>query len=336
MRAGFAGPKSQRTLAGQGGPKRGQFRDCTVSLNVIHSDHPALVVRTTPQMATVAQRSAEAQRIAARRAAAQDLLHDVKSVFLTRPAVFEEIVKNLNLWRSADSVGCLARVEALLATAPNRVALLARFRDFLPHHAVQAWQQSAPPSDPGKGEGSAKEPITFSDDEAAVRLRVLPRPIPGCVKLSGMADQDGITWPAFYSWQMRRQAGGEFDGCWMLYQMQQIIQTVAAYDQDKHGFKRSMTLRTGLQALPNIKIVDTGRHNNAQMWTLRHEYDPDFGPLKQGYARETLRLFWRLCGDKVRLITMEILTDSYGRPWGPPRPYQYSTDNGKTVKERWL
>lgn len=122
----------------------------------------------------------------------------------------------------------------------------------------------------------------------------------------------------------------------MLYQMQQIIQTVAAYDQDKHGFKRSMTLRTGLQALPNIKIVDTGRHNNAQMWTLRHEYDPDFGPLKQGYARETLRLFWRLCGDKVRLITMEILTDSYGRPWGPPRPYQYSTDNGKTVKERWL
>lgn len=62
---------------------------------------------------------------------------------------------------------------------------------------------------------------TLSDDEAAVRLRVLPRPIPGCVKLSGMADQDGITWPAFYSWQMRRQAGGEFDGCWMLYQMQQ-------------------------------------------------------------------------------------------------------------------
>ena len=119
-------------------------------------------------MATVAQRSAEAQRIAARRAAAQDLLLDVKSVFLTRPAVFEEIVKNLNLWRSADSVGCLARVEALLATAPNRVALLARFRDFMPAASIEAWQQSAPPpSDPGKGEGSAKEPITFSDDEAA-------------------------------------------------------------------------------------------------------------------------------------------------------------------------
>ena len=37
----------------------------------------------------------------------------------------------------------------------------------MPHHDVQAWQQSAPLSDPGKGEGSAKEPITFSDDEAA-------------------------------------------------------------------------------------------------------------------------------------------------------------------------
>lgn len=122
----------------------------------------------------------------------------------------------------------------------------------------------------------------------------------------------------------------------MLYQMMQIIQTVAAYDQDKDAFKRSMLLRTGLQALPNIKIVDTGRYNNAQMWTLRHEYDPDFGPLKQGYARDTLRFFWRLCGDKVRLITMEILTDSYGRPWGPPRPYQYSCEDGITVKERWL
>jgi len=122
----------------------------------------------------------------------------------------------------------------------------------------------------------------------------------------------------------------------VLMQMMQIIQTVAAYDQDKHAFKRQMLLRTGLQALPNIKIVDTGRHNNAQTWTLRHEFDPDFGPLRQGYARQTLRYFWRLCGDAVRLLTMEILTDAYGRPWGPPRPYQYSCDNGKTVKERWL
>jgi spore cortex formation protein SpoVR/YcgB (stage V sporulation) len=120
-----------------------------------------------------------------------------------------------------------------------------------------------------------------------------------------------------------------------LYQMLQIIQTVASYDADKDEFKRQMLLRTSLFALPNIKNVDTGRENKEGRWTLRHEYDPDFGPLKQGHARETLRFHWRFSGP-VRLLTMEILTDSYGRPWGPPRPYQYFTDNGKTVKERWL
>lgn len=120
-----------------------------------------------------------------------------------------------------------------------------------------------------------------------------------------------------------------------LWQMLQIIQTVAAYDADRDEFKRQMLLRTSLFALPNIKIVDTGRENKAAMWTLRHEYDPDFGPLKQGNARNTLRYLWRFSGP-ARLLTMEILTDSYGRPWGPPRPYQYFTDNGKTVKERWL
>ena len=121
-----------------------------------------------------------------------------------------------------------------------------------------------------------------------------------------------------------------------LWQMLQIVQTVAAYDHDKHQFKRQMLLRTGLQALPNIKIVDTGRQNNSQQWTLRHEFDSDFGPLRQSYCRQTLRFFWRLCGDACRLLTMEVLTDAYGRPWGPPRPYEYSTENGKTVKERWL
>ena len=117
-------------------------------------------------MATTAQRSAADNP---RYPAAQDFLRDVKSVFVDRPAVYEEILKNLNkLWKKADTEGCVARVEALLATAPSRAALLARLRDFMAPHAVQAWQQSAPPSDPGKGEGSAKEPITFeSDDEAA-------------------------------------------------------------------------------------------------------------------------------------------------------------------------
>ena len=121
-------------------------------------------------MATTAQRTAarEAAAREARKAAAQDLLHEIKLVFDGRPAVYQEIVINLNQLpiKTADTVGCLARVEALLATAP-RADVLARFRDFMPAATVQAWQQSAPPSDPGKGEGSAREPITFSDDEAA-------------------------------------------------------------------------------------------------------------------------------------------------------------------------
>ena len=118
-------------------------------------------------MATVAQRTAEEDN--PRYPAAQDFLRDVKSVFDDRPAVYQEIVKNLNsLWKKPDTDGCFARVEALLATAP-RPDLLAQFRDFMPAASVQAWQQSAPePADPGKGEGSAREPITFeSDDEAA-------------------------------------------------------------------------------------------------------------------------------------------------------------------------
>ncbi len=120
-----------------------------------------------------------------------------------------------------------------------------------------------------------------------------------------------------------------------LYQMMQIIETVASYDSDKDGFKRQMLLRTGLFWLPNIKLVDDGRENNAEVVTLRHEFDPDFGPLKQGYARSTLRYAWRFFGP-IRLLTMEILTDEYGRPAGPPRPYQYKCTNGETVKERWL
>lgn len=121
----------------------------------------------------------------------------------------------------------------------------------------------------------------------------------------------------------------------VLWQMLQIIQTVGSYDADRHEFKRHMLLRTGLQALPNIKLVDTGRENKTPYWTLRHEFDADFGPLKQGHARQTLRYIWRFSGP-IRMLTMEILTDAFGRPVGPPRPYEYYTENGKTVKERWL
>ena len=120
-------------------------------------------------MATVAQRTLEEEAAReARKAAATDLLREIKLVFDDRPAVYQEIVKNLNsLWKVDDTDGCFARVEALLATAP-RPHLLAQLRDFMPASSINAWQQSAPePADPGKGEGSAREPNTFSDDEAA-------------------------------------------------------------------------------------------------------------------------------------------------------------------------
>ncbi|CAH0366185.1 unnamed protein product [Pelagomonas calceolata] len=137
-----------------------------------HSFGPPSAGCTTPQMATVAQRTQAAREQAARearKAAATVLLREIKLVFDDRPAVYQEIVKNLNsLWKVDDTDGCFARVEALLATAP-RADLLTQLRDFMPASSINAWQQSAPePSDPGKGEGSAREPITFeSDDEAA-------------------------------------------------------------------------------------------------------------------------------------------------------------------------
>ena len=62
---------------------------------------------------------------------------------------------------------------------------------------------------------------TPDEDMAIVKLRVLPKPIPGCVRTSGMADQGGITWPTNYKWQLRKQADtAELSpGCWMLEQM---------------------------------------------------------------------------------------------------------------------
>lgn len=119
-----------------------------------------------------------------------------------------------------------------------------------------------------------------------------------------------------------------------LWQMLQLIIFIWSYDSNKDELKRQMRLRTSLLAVPNIKIVDTGKYNSAPRWTLRHEYDEDFGDLKPSTARETLRMHWRWSGP-CRLVTMKTLTDVWGRPWGPARPYQYYTDNGKTVIETW-
>lgn len=120
-----------------------------------------------------------------------------------------------------------------------------------------------------------------------------------------------------------------------LQQMLDVIQTVSEWDADKHAYKRQMLMYTDLAFMPNIRLVDSGRFSKTGMHTLRHEYDPDFGPLAQNDARETVRRYWRLAGP-VQLLTWEILVDDFGRPYGPPRPYCYYTENGVTVKERWL
>jgi spore cortex formation protein SpoVR/YcgB (stage V sporulation) len=148
-------------------------------------------------------------------------------------------------------------------------------------------------------------------------------------------------------WYQQRQMSGMMRGWFgygappfpihemVLEQMLQIVQTVAEYDTDKHAYKRQMIMYTDLSFMPNLRLIDSGRFSKAGMYTIRHEYDQDFGPLAQNDARETLRRFWRL-GGPVQLLTWEILVDDFGRPWGPPRPYRYFTDNGDTVKERWL
>ena len=58
-----------------------------------------------------------------------------------------------------------------------------------------------------------------SEDKCVVSLTVLPKPIPGCVKSSGVADQGGITWPANYAWHLACETAGPLNGCWMLEQM---------------------------------------------------------------------------------------------------------------------
>lgn len=58
-----------------------------------------------------------------------------------------------------------------------------------------------------------------SDDKCVVSLRVLPKPVAGCVRISSVADQSGITWPTNYMWTLERQSAAPFDGCWMVQNM---------------------------------------------------------------------------------------------------------------------
>jgi spore cortex formation protein SpoVR/YcgB (stage V sporulation) len=120
-----------------------------------------------------------------------------------------------------------------------------------------------------------------------------------------------------------------------LQEMATILQIVAGFDEDWHGMRKQLIQRTGYNSVPYIELVDTGRHTDG-VWTLRHVYNPDFGPLLQSEARETIRYFRLLCGGPVRLLTMEQRVDRFGRETGDPVPYEYFTEDGDTVKERFV
>lgn len=121
----------------------------------------------------------------------------------------------------------------------------------------------------------------------------------------------------------------------ILQEMGTVLQIVGAFDANPHRARRQLVLRTAYHSKPMIWLMDTGRRSDG-VWTLKHEFDENFGPLMQSEARDTLKYFRRLCCEPCRLITMEQRTDRMGRPSGPPAPYEYFTEDGITVKERFL
>lgn len=121
----------------------------------------------------------------------------------------------------------------------------------------------------------------------------------------------------------------------LLQMLSTVLQIVAAYDEDWQALRKQLVMRTGYNSVPHIELVDTGRHADG-IWTLRHRFDADFGPLLQSECRETLRYFRLLCGGPVRLLTKEQRTDWYGRPYGDPMDFEYFTEDGDTVKESFL
>lgn len=120
-----------------------------------------------------------------------------------------------------------------------------------------------------------------------------------------------------------------------LQTMGTVVQIVMAFDEDKVKAGRQLAKRTAYRSRPHIELIDTGVRSDG-VWTLKHEYDPNFGPLLQSECRDTLKYFRRLCGSPCRLITMEQRQDRFGRPLGNPAPYEYFTEDGSIVKERFL
>jgi len=71
----------------------------------------------------------------------------------------------------------------------------------------------------GCGEMQVLKTESTTDDKAVVNLRVMPKPVTGCVRMSGVADQSGITWWTHYNFHLTRQQDGAFKDCWMVEQM---------------------------------------------------------------------------------------------------------------------
>ena len=122
----------------------------------------------------------------------------------------------------------------------------------------------------------------------------------------------------------------------MIQHMSQVLQIARAYDRDKRMLQKQLVRRHGMSFMPNIYVADDGR-NSDQVLTIKHEFDPEWGPLLQSECRDTLKYFGRLWGKgkKVRLMTMEQKADRQGNPVGLPFPFEYLLDD-ETVKEREL
>lgn len=120
-----------------------------------------------------------------------------------------------------------------------------------------------------------------------------------------------------------------------LQTMGTVLQITEAFHEDKDKARHQVVLRLPQMWLPQIVIADTGRHTDG-IWTFRHYFDPNFGPLLQSEARSTLLLTWRATQRPTRLLTKEYKTDSAGRPIGQPADYEYFTEDGINVKERFV
>ena len=71
----------------------------------------------------------------------------------------------------------------------------------------------------GCGELQVLNTESTTDNKAVVSFRVLPKPVTGCVRMSGVADQTGITWWTHYNFHLTRQKAGPLVDCWLVEQM---------------------------------------------------------------------------------------------------------------------